>query len=59
MDKNYNIVRYTPPFGFMNNLIEFCCGLAEYNDDLLITFGVQYNAAYILRCPKKIVEDAL
>jgi predicted GH43/DUF377 family glycosyl hydrolase len=59
MDKNYNIVRYTPPFGFMNNLIEFCCGLAEYNDDLLITFGVQDNAAYILRCPKKIVEDAL
>ena len=37
--------------------IEFCCGLAEYKDNFLITFGAQDNAAYILKVSKSVVED--
>jgi predicted GH43/DUF377 family glycosyl hydrolase len=37
--------------------IEFSCGLAEYRDDFLITFGAQDNAAYILRISKSFVEE--
>ena len=40
----------------MDALIEFNCGLAEVGDDLLITFGFQDNAAYILKMPKIILE---
>ena len=33
------------------------CGLAEYQDDFLITFGAQDNAGYILKVSKSVVED--
>lgn len=46
-------------FSFMDAKIEFACGLAEYNGDILITFGFQDNAAYILRCLKQTVKDYL
>lgn len=59
-DKNWNIVRVTDEFSFMDAEIEFCCGMAEFGDDILITFGFQDNAAYILRCPKDyIVKEIL
>jgi FkbM family methyltransferase len=40
----------------MDGEIEFCCGLAEYNNELLISFGFQDNAAFILRMPTKYFE---
>jgi predicted GH43/DUF377 family glycosyl hydrolase len=46
-------------FSFMGAKIEFACGLANYGDNLLITFGFQDNAAYVLKCPKKIVKDMM
>jgi FkbM family methyltransferase len=51
-DMEWNIEHISEPFSFMNGEIEFCCGLTEYKDDLLITFGFQDNAAYILRMPQ-------
>jgi hypothetical protein len=56
-DKNFNITKVTPEFHFMNADVEFCIGLAEYKDDYLITFGFQDNAAYIVKCPKKFIEE--
>jgi len=55
-DKDWNIVKVSKPFKFMDAMIEFNCGLAEVGDDLLITFGFQDNAAYILKMPKIILE---
>tara|TARA_R110002020_G_scaffold64107_1_gene170459 strand:- start:164 stop:955 length:792 start_codon:yes stop_codon:yes gene_type:complete len=55
-DKDWNIVKVSKQFKFMDALIEFNCGLAEVGDDLLITFGFQDNAAYILKMPKIILE---
>lgn len=46
-------------FSFMGAKIEFACGLANYGNNLLITFGFQDNAAYVLKCPKKIVKDMM
>ena len=40
----------------MDAMIEFNCGLAEVNNNLLITFGYQDNAAYILKMPKIVLE---
>jgi hypothetical protein len=56
-DKDWNVVKYGEPFAFLDTHIEFAAGMCEYNGDILITFGIQDNAAYLLRCPKKFIED--
>jgi hypothetical protein len=56
-DKDWNIVRYSKMFTFMNAEIEFACGLCKHNDDYLITFGFQDNAAFLLEVPKSIIEE--
>lgn len=56
-DKNWNIVKRSKVFDFMDAKIEFSCGLARYQDDYLITFGLQDNAAYILKLSKKVLEE--
>jgi hypothetical protein len=56
-DKDFNQQSFSKLFSFMNMKIEFCCGMAEYKDSFLITFGVQDNAAYILKVSKSIVEE--
>ena len=55
-DKDWNIIKVSKQFKFMDAMIEFNCGLTEVGDDLLITFGFQDNAAYILKMPKIILE---
>ena len=55
-DKDWNIVKVSKQFKFMDAMIEFNCGLTEVGDDLMITFGFQDNAAYILKMPKIILE---
>lgn len=56
-NKDWNIQKFSPVFSFLENQIEFCCGMAKYQDDYLLTFGVQDNAAYILRVPEKMIEE--
>ena len=58
-DKDWNIKHISESFSFMDGEIEFCCGLAEYKGDLLITFGFQDNAAYILKVQKEKLIDML
>ena len=56
-DKEWNLEYVSDSFSFMGGEIEFCCGLAEYKDDLLISFGFQDNAAYILKMPKSFFRS--
>ena len=56
-DKNWNIQKISKEFSFLEAKIEFACGMAKYNDDYLITFGFQDNAAYILKVPGKFMEN--
>jgi len=56
-DKNFNVVKFSNEFSFMGAKIEFCCGMAEYNDTILITFGYQDNAAFIMQAPKNFIID--
>lgn len=51
-DEDFNIMDISERFDFMGADIEFCCGLAVSKNDLLITFGFQDNAAFILQMPK-------
>jgi hypothetical protein len=56
-DKNWNIVKISPQFSFMEAKIEFCCGLTPYKNDFLLTFGYQDNAAYLLKVPQDVVKN--
>jgi FkbM family methyltransferase len=55
-DNKWNIEHISDSFSFMGGEIEFCCGLTEYNGDLLITFGFQDNAAYLLKMPMSFFD---
>ena len=56
-DNQFKIKKFSNVFSFLNMKIEFCCGMAEYKNDYLITFGATDNAAYILRVSKSFVES--
>jgi hypothetical protein len=58
-DKNWNIISYSDEFLFMDGLVEFSIGIADYDNHFLITFGFQDNSAYILKAPKSTIYDLL
>lgn len=58
-DRNWNIIKISKEFSFMDAKIEFACGMAMYGDSVLITFGFQDNASYVLKTPIKLIEDML
>ena len=58
-DKEWNLVKFTDAFSFMNADIEFCCGAALYKDHLLITFGFQDNCAFVLKMPTDVVDKII
>ena len=59
-DNNYKLIGLSPePLSFLDGQIEFCAGAAIYNEDLLISFGFQDNAAFVLQMPKDVVNEYL
>lgn len=50
-DKEWNVVKYSEPFSFLNGEIEFSCGMVIHKQKVYVTFGFQDNAAYILEIP--------
>jgi len=59
-NREFVLVGLTPtPFSFLEAEIEFACGAAKFGEDLLVTFGFQDNAAYILQLPNELVETMI
>jgi len=58
-DRDWNLIRYTDNFSFLGADIEFCCGAAWVKDQLLISFGFQDNAAFILKMPKSHLDQLI
>lgn len=58
-DDQMNLVGLSQQFFFLDARVEFCAGIAEHEGDLLITWGFQDNAAFVLRTPKAVVEDLI
>jgi len=59
-DKDLNLIGISPnKFTFLDARIEFCTGAAKLGEDLLISFGFQDNAAFVLRTPKEVVEELI
>jgi len=56
-DNDLQIVKVTPEFSFLGGDVEFSIGMAQHNNKILITFGFQDNAAYLLSMPVKFFEN--
>lgn len=55
-DDNFNLVKFSPIFAFMDAHVEFATGMVERGDEMLITFGFQDNAAYVLKMKTDILD---
>ena len=55
-DKDWNTVKLSAPFKFMDAQIEFLCGLAFVDNEFLITLGFQDNASYIFKAPTSFLD---
>jgi hypothetical protein len=58
-DEQFNFAGISKAFSFLDARIEFCVGAAKQGEDLLLSFGFQDNAAFVLRVPKLVVEDLI
>lgn len=55
-DDEMNLIGISNQFSFLDARIEFCVGAAVHNEDLLISFGFQDNAAFVLRTPPQVID---
>lgn len=58
-DKDFNLLRVSEPFSFMDGAIEFCVGLTIYRNEFIATFGFQDNAAYMARIPLQLMDGLI
>jgi hypothetical protein len=59
-DEQFNLIGLSPePLTFLEGRVEFVAGAAKYGDDLLVSFGFQDNASYVLQVPKVVVEELI
>ncbi len=56
-DKDWNIKHFTKDFSLMNGHVEFAVGMCLVGTNVLITFGFQDNAAYIMQIPANVLAD--
>jgi predicted GH43/DUF377 family glycosyl hydrolase len=58
-DNNFQLIKYSQPFSLMDGHVEFATGMIIKDDNFLITFGFQDNAAYLLQIPQNLVDNLL
>jgi hypothetical protein len=58
-DKNFNLLKSSNKFSIMGGHVEFCVGLAIHKENMIMTFGFQDNAAYLLKFDESVLEEFL
>lgn len=58
-DKNWNLVKASDSFRFLEERIGFSCGMLIKDNKVIIPFGDQDNVAYLLEMPLKFMEGLL
>ena len=58
-DKDWNIITTTNDFKFLSANIEFSCGMAIHEGNILIPFGFQDTTAYLLTIPINWFESEI
>lgn len=55
----WRIRRLSDPFVFEDRQIEFCAGMCQLGDDLVLSYGVRDAEARLLRIPRRFVTEEL
>lgn len=59
-DEDFVLVGVSPTnWAFLDGQIEFCAGAAEHEGDLLVSFGFQDNAAFVLQVPGEVINTMI
>jgi hypothetical protein len=58
-DKNFNLLKSSNKFSIMGGHVEFCVGLTIHKENMIMTFGFQDNAAYLLKFDESVLEEFL
>jgi hypothetical protein len=59
-DDEFTLIGVSPEhFSFLDAKIEFAAGAAIHNEDLLVSFGFQDNAAFVLRTPGSLIDEMI
>lgn len=56
---DFELIGLSASLSFLDGQIEFVCGAAVVNDNLLVTFGFQDNAAFALEMPHDMVDNLI
>jgi len=56
-DKQWNIVKFTEEFSFLDTAVEFSCGMINHKGNYWIPFGIQDNTSFLLKVPEKCFEE--
>lgn len=57
LDEEFRVLRVSSAWVFRGRGIEFCAGMAQVGDEVVMTYGVQDNEAWMTRVPvKEVVE---
>jgi len=56
-DKEWNIVYHSEEFKFFGANIEFSCGMALQDDNLIISIGFQDSTAFLIKMPTEFFEN--
>jgi predicted GH43/DUF377 family glycosyl hydrolase len=55
----FEIQKVSNPFTLMNGVVEFACGMCEFEGDFLITFGYYDNASFLCRISKNSINKLI
>ena len=55
-NETFELVGLSESFSFLDGQIEFVCGAASLGDKVIVTFGFQDNAAFVLEIPKELMD---
>jgi predicted GH43/DUF377 family glycosyl hydrolase len=58
-DKQWNVVKVSEDFKFLGANIEFCCGLTQKEDELLMTFGFHDSSSFLLKAKTDFIDSFL
>lgn len=58
-DSDFNLKGLSKEMSFFDTPIEFCTGATVRNNNLLLSFGVQDNTAFVLEVPRHIVNGII
>ena len=58
-DNDFNLIKVSHRFNFMAAKVEFSCGMCAKDNDFIISFGYQDNAAFLLKVSQDFVMDML